>query len=161
MPYLPKDPSTDPPPQPDELRRLDLEQDNSGAAMRPWIVAGIAAIVVVMLVYGYNAPVSTTASARRPPPARRRRPLRPSIPWRLHHPRLLQQRPPTTAERSVIRRWVAGDGARGRPSVRVGGIDEMISDLLQLLVLRGGHPIRLRNGDRGFRHYTDALIVLP
>jgi hypothetical protein len=67
MPYLPKDPSTDPPPQPDELRRLDLEQDNSGAAMRPWIVAGIAAIVVVMLVYGYNAPVSTTASA---PPSR-------------------------------------------------------------------------------------------
>jgi hypothetical protein len=67
MPYTPKDPLTDPPRQPDELRRLDLEQNNSGAAMRPWIVAGIAAIVVVMLVYGYTAPISTTASA---PPSR-------------------------------------------------------------------------------------------
>jgi hypothetical protein len=67
MPYAPKDPLTDPPRQPDELRRLNLEQDSSGAAMRPWIVAGIAAIVVVMLVYGYIAPVSTTASA---PPSR-------------------------------------------------------------------------------------------
>jgi hypothetical protein len=61
MPYAPKDPLTDPPRQPDELRRLNLEQDNSGAAMRPWIVAGIAAIIVVMLVYGYTAPMSTTA----------------------------------------------------------------------------------------------------
>jgi hypothetical protein len=63
MPYMPKDPLTNPPPQPDELRRLNLEQDNSGAAMRPWIVAGIAAIIVVMLVYGYTAPSSTTAIA--------------------------------------------------------------------------------------------------
>jgi hypothetical protein len=67
VPYTPKDPLTDPPPQPDELRRLNLEQDSSGSAMRPWIVAGLAAIVVVMLVYGYTAPISTTASA---PPSR-------------------------------------------------------------------------------------------
>ena len=63
MPYTPKDPLTDPSRQPDELRRLNLEQDNSGAAMRPWIVAGIAAIVVVMLVYGYSGPISTISSA--------------------------------------------------------------------------------------------------
>jgi hypothetical protein len=63
MPYVPKDPLTAPPPQPDELRRLNLEQDNSGGAMRPWIVAAIATIVVVMLVYGYTVPISTTASA--------------------------------------------------------------------------------------------------
>jgi hypothetical protein len=63
MPYVPKDPLTDPPPQPDELRRLNLEQDSSGASMRPWIVAAIAAIVVVMLVYGYTVPISTTAGA--------------------------------------------------------------------------------------------------
>ena len=50
-------------PQPDELRRLNLEQDSSGASMRPWIVAAIAAIVVVMLVYGYTVPISTTAGA--------------------------------------------------------------------------------------------------
>jgi hypothetical protein len=68
MPYMPKDPLTDPPPQPDELRRLNLEQDSSGAAMRPWIVAGIAAIVVIMLVYGYTVPISTIASA--PPSGR-------------------------------------------------------------------------------------------
>jgi hypothetical protein len=67
MPYTPKDPLPDRSRQPDELRRLNLEQDNSGAAMRPWIVAGIAAIVVVLLVYGYNAPISTIASA---PPSR-------------------------------------------------------------------------------------------
>jgi hypothetical protein len=67
MRYVPKDPLTEPAPQPDELRRLNLEQDSSGASMRPWIVAGIAAIVVVMLVYGYTAPISTTAGA---PPSR-------------------------------------------------------------------------------------------
>jgi len=63
MPYIPKDPLTDRPRQPDELRRLNLEQDSSGAAMRPWIVAAIAAIVAVMLAYGYTGPISTTASA--------------------------------------------------------------------------------------------------
>jgi hypothetical protein len=50
MPYKPEDPPTDP--QPDELRRLNLEQDISAEAMRPWIVGGIAAIIVAMLVYG-------------------------------------------------------------------------------------------------------------
>jgi hypothetical protein len=39
MSYKPVDPLTDPPRQPDELRRLNLEQDRSGAEMRPWIVA--------------------------------------------------------------------------------------------------------------------------
>jgi hypothetical protein len=63
MPYKPADPLTDPPRQPDELRRLNLAQDSGGTAMRPWIVAAIAAIVVVMLVYGYTRPISTTASA--------------------------------------------------------------------------------------------------
>jgi hypothetical protein len=63
MSYKPVDPLTDPPRQPDELRRLNLEQDSSGAAMRPWIVGGIAAIIVAMLVYDYTRPISTTASA--------------------------------------------------------------------------------------------------
>jgi hypothetical protein len=31
--------------------------------MRPWIVGIIAGIVVMMLVYGYTRPISTTASA--------------------------------------------------------------------------------------------------
>jgi hypothetical protein len=57
------DPLTNPPRQPDELRRLNLEQDSSGPAMRPWIVAAIAVIVVAMLVYDYTRPISTTASA--------------------------------------------------------------------------------------------------
>jgi hypothetical protein len=65
MPYTPKDPLTDPPPQPDDLRRLDLEQDSGGASVRPWIVAAIVAIVVVMLVYGYTVPILTTANAPR------------------------------------------------------------------------------------------------
>ena len=63
MSYKPMDPLTDPPRQPDELRRLNLEQDSSGAAMRPWIVGGIAAIIVAMLVYDYTRPILTTASA--------------------------------------------------------------------------------------------------
>jgi hypothetical protein len=46
-----------------EKSRLNLEQDSTGASMRPWIVAAIAVIVVVMLVYGYTLPISTTASA--------------------------------------------------------------------------------------------------
>jgi hypothetical protein len=65
MPYKPKDALTDP--QPDELRRLNLEQDISAEAMRPWIVGAVAAIIAAMLVYGYTRPVSTTASA---PPSR-------------------------------------------------------------------------------------------
>jgi hypothetical protein len=50
MSYRPMDPLTDPPRQPDELRRLNLAQDSGGAAMRPWIVAAIAGIVVAMLL---------------------------------------------------------------------------------------------------------------
>ena len=61
MPYKPKDPLTDP--TPDKLRRLNREQDISGDAMRPWIVGGVAAIVVAMLAYGYTGPISPTASA--------------------------------------------------------------------------------------------------
>jgi hypothetical protein len=67
MSYKAVDPLTDPPRQPDELRLLNLEQDISGPAMRPWIVGGIAAIIVAMLVYGYTGPISTTASV---PPSR-------------------------------------------------------------------------------------------
>jgi hypothetical protein len=63
MPYKPTDPLTDPARQPDELRRLNLEQDSSSAAMRPWIVVAIAAIVVATLVYGSTRPTSTTATA--------------------------------------------------------------------------------------------------
>ena len=61
MPHKPKDPLTDP--TPDKLRRLNREQDISGDAMRPWIVGGVAVIVVTMLVYGYTGPISKTASA--------------------------------------------------------------------------------------------------
>ena len=61
MPYKPKDPLTDP--TPDKLRRLNREQDISGDAMRPWIVGGVAVIVVTMLVYGNTGPILKTASA--------------------------------------------------------------------------------------------------
>jgi hypothetical protein len=64
MPYKPKDALTDP--QPDELRRLNLEQDVRAEAMRPWIIGGITAIIVAMLVYDFTRPASMTASA--PPP---------------------------------------------------------------------------------------------
>ncbi len=67
MSYKPVEPLTGLPRQPDELRRLNREQDISADAMRPWIVGGVAAIIVAMLVYGYTRPVSTTASA---PPSR-------------------------------------------------------------------------------------------
>ena len=60
MPYKPTDPLTDPARQPEELRRLNLEQDSS---VRPWVVAAIAAIVVVMLVFAFTRPISTTATA--------------------------------------------------------------------------------------------------
>jgi len=46
-----------------EAMRKAFERDISGDAMRPWIVGGVAAIVVAMLVYGYTGPISTTASA--------------------------------------------------------------------------------------------------
>jgi hypothetical protein len=67
MSYKPVDPPTNPPRQPDELRRLNLEQDISADAMRPWIIGAIAAIIVAMLVYDFTRPVSMTASA---PPSR-------------------------------------------------------------------------------------------
>ena len=57
MLYKPTDPLTDPARQPDELRRLNLEQDSSGGAMRPWIVVAIAVIFVATLVYGYTRPI--------------------------------------------------------------------------------------------------------
>ena len=63
MSFKPMDPLTDPPRQPDELRRLNLAQDRRSDAMRPWIVGTIAGLIVVMLVYGYTRPISTTASA--------------------------------------------------------------------------------------------------
>jgi hypothetical protein len=67
MPYMPKHPLTDPPPRPDELRRPNRVQDNSGDGMGLWLVGIIAGFLVVMLVYDYIAPTSTTASA---PPSR-------------------------------------------------------------------------------------------
>jgi hypothetical protein len=67
MPYTPKDPPTDAPWQPHELRRLNLEQDSSSDAKRPWIVGGVVGIIVAMLVYGYTRPIPTTASARPSP----------------------------------------------------------------------------------------------
>ena len=75
------DPLTDRPLEADELRRLNLEQDRAGGTMWPWIVGIIAVIVVVMLVYGYERPISTTAAlrllrVRRQPRAQRRQPLR-------------------------------------------------------------------------------------
>jgi hypothetical protein len=59
------DPLTDRPREPDELRRLNLEQDSAGG-MWPWIVGIIAVIVAVTLMYGYERPISTTAGM--PPP---------------------------------------------------------------------------------------------
>jgi hypothetical protein len=56
------DPLTDRPREPDELRRLNLEQDSRGGSMWPWIVGIIAVIFVVSLVYGYKGPISNTAS---------------------------------------------------------------------------------------------------
>jgi hypothetical protein len=63
MRYTPKDPLTDPPRRPDELRRPNRVQDNSGDGMGLWLVGIIAGLLVVMLVYGYIAPISTTATA--------------------------------------------------------------------------------------------------
>jgi hypothetical protein len=63
MRYTPKDPLTDPLRRPDELRRPNRVQDNSGDGMGLWLVGIIAGLLVVMLVYGYIAPTPTTASA--------------------------------------------------------------------------------------------------
>ena len=67
MRYTPKDPLTDPPPRPDELRRLNRAQDGSGDGMGLWLAGIIAGLLLVMLVYGYVVPTSTTAGA---PPSR-------------------------------------------------------------------------------------------
>jgi hypothetical protein len=56
------DPLTDRPLEPDELRRLNLEQDSAGGTMWPWMVGILAAIIVAMLVYDYERPNLTTAS---------------------------------------------------------------------------------------------------
>jgi hypothetical protein len=55
------DPLTGSPRTPDELRRLNLEQDRAGGAMWLWIVGIVAVIFVVTLVYGYKASNSNTA----------------------------------------------------------------------------------------------------
>jgi hypothetical protein len=63
------DPLTDHPREANELRRLDLAQDENGT-MWGWIAGIIAVIVVVTLVYGYtrkiwtiaNTPVSSSSS---------------------------------------------------------------------------------------------------
>jgi hypothetical protein len=47
---------------PDAPGRLDLENDGSRSSMWAWVVGIIAVIVVAMLVYDYNRPISTTAS---------------------------------------------------------------------------------------------------
>jgi hypothetical protein len=43
-------------------QRLELEDDSGRGSMWAWIVGIIAIIVVAMLVYDYNKPVSSTAS---------------------------------------------------------------------------------------------------
>jgi hypothetical protein len=55
------DPLTDRPREPDELRRLNLEQDSRGGSMWPWIV-GIIAVIFVVSLYGYKGSISNTAS---------------------------------------------------------------------------------------------------
>jgi hypothetical protein len=63
---LDTDPLTDRPLEPDELRRLNLEQDSAGGTMWPWMIGILAAIIVAMLAYEYERPIVTTAST---PPA--------------------------------------------------------------------------------------------
>jgi hypothetical protein len=55
------DPLTGPPRTPDELRRLNLEQDRADGGMWPWIVGVVAVIFVLILVYAYKASNSNTA----------------------------------------------------------------------------------------------------
>jgi hypothetical protein len=50
------------PADPAAPRRLDLEDDGERGTMWAWIVGIIAVIVVAMLVYDYNRPISNTAS---------------------------------------------------------------------------------------------------
>jgi hypothetical protein len=60
------DPLTGPPRTPDELRRLNLEQDRADGAMWPWIVGVAAVIFVVVRIYGYKVSTSNTVG---PPPS--------------------------------------------------------------------------------------------
>jgi hypothetical protein len=90
------DPLNDPrrprPRDPAELRRLDIRDDGGRSAMWAWIVGIVAVIVVTMLVYDYNRPISTTAGtpfssssptttgAAPPPPAKVNPPAAPANP---------------------------------------------------------------------------------
>jgi hypothetical protein len=65
----PTDPMNDPrrpglldPADPAAPRRLDLEDDGDRGTMWAWIVGMVAVIVVAMLLYDYNRPISNTAS---------------------------------------------------------------------------------------------------
>ena len=50
------------PADPAMRRRLELEDDSGRGTMWAWIVGIIAIIVVAMLVYDYNKPISSTAN---------------------------------------------------------------------------------------------------
>jgi hypothetical protein len=65
----PTDPMNDPhrpglldPADPATPQRLDLEDDGDRGTMWAWIVGMVAVIVVAMLLYDYNRPISNTAS---------------------------------------------------------------------------------------------------
>jgi hypothetical protein len=87
------DPLNDPrrldPQDPATPRRLELEDEAGRGTMWAWIVGIIAVIVVAMLVYDYNRPISTTAdnppvssspttTGAAPPPAQRANPPAPT-----------------------------------------------------------------------------------
>jgi hypothetical protein len=57
----PRRPGFGDPADPSAPRRLDLEDDSSRGTMWAWIVGVIAVIVIAMLVYDYNRPLSTSA----------------------------------------------------------------------------------------------------
>jgi hypothetical protein len=60
-PNDPRRPGYRDPADPAAQRRLDLEDDSSRGTMWAWIVGVIAVIVIAMLVYDYNRPLSTSA----------------------------------------------------------------------------------------------------
>jgi hypothetical protein len=61
-PLDPRRPGERDPADPAMQRRLELEDDSGRGTMWAWIVGIIAIIVVAMLVYDYNKPISSTAS---------------------------------------------------------------------------------------------------